>query len=140
MSRSLLALAALALASTTASLAAQVTALPGTGCSLPATTVVLGTPHVGQTIVITNPFATACLLQVGIVIGGVPDSVPFPNCVGTMCTLGVTPISFAVGLVTASLVVNIPNDPSLVGFCFDAQSGCVSSCINVDRAVRICVQ
>jgi hypothetical protein len=67
--------------------------------------------------------------------------VPWANCVGSPCTIGVLPIVWAVGIVTATLVVPIPDDPGLIGFCFDAQSGCLSaSCINVDRAVRICVQ
>lgn len=138
MPRSLL---ACAVAVTTGALAAQVTPIPGSGCALPATTVVLGSPQAGNTILISNPFATACLLQTAVVIAGLPQPTPWTNCIGSPCTIAVFPVVFAIGLVVAALPVQIPNDPGLVGFCFDAQSGCLSpTCINVDRAVRICVQ
>ena len=120
---------------------AQVTTVPGTGCALPSTTAVLGSANLGQTITITNPFATQCLLQVAVVIAGPPTSVPWSNCVGSPCVIGVVPTVFALGGLTASLSVTIPNDPLLLGVCFDAQSGCLSpACINMDRAVRICPQ
>lgn len=129
-----LAVAALA----AASLAAQVTVVPGTGCAQ-STTFVQGTPAVGQTIQIVNPFF--CLFQYAIVAVGTPTLVPWLNCSAQSCAIGVAPVDAALSVGTVTYNLAIPNNPALVGFCFRAQSACMTAtCLAPDRAVQICVQ
>lgn len=123
-----------------AALPAQVTPVAGTGCGQ-STTSVQFAPQIGQQIVITNPFV--CFLQTALVAIGTaaPTPVPWTGCANTSCPVGVLPIALQFNVGYASMAVQIPNDPGLIGFCFRAQTACMSAtCISPDRAVDICVQ
>ena len=129
----LLAILALAVATP-----AQVIPVPGTGCGN-AVTQVQGTPTLGQRVSVTNPFP--CFLTTPITVIGLPTVIPWRGCSNQPCPVGVIPVLSTIGGIVNSTILVIPNDPALIGICVRAQSGCyTSTCIQLDRAVDICVR
>ena len=121
-------------------LTAQVTSVPNSGCANAADVMVTGTLTPGSRIQLQCPSigGGTPVMLLGVTLA--PATLMPPLACGGPCELAFAPNIDVTG---ASLVANLPNDPSSVGRCFYAQCATIdqaNQCIHLSGAVRICIQ
>ena len=133
-----------ALFATTAESTAQVTTVPNSGCTGATAPTTTGQPNVNQ------PFGIVCNgcnpSNIARVLLGTPLQQPITLDPSIGCSAGCTLVTDPIAIEAGSQwMVQIPNDPTFVNFCFRVQCACIdtsgsSPCVTLGTAVDVCIQ
>ncbi|MEO0479878.1 MAG: hypothetical protein AAF196_10390 [Planctomycetota bacterium] len=115
-----------------AALPAQVTPMPGTGCTNGSPPLVAGSPQIGQSITVLSDQFPCNSPQTTAFVGVSVSCSTLPG-VNFSCNASVNPcVLIAVDVFSSapirhSFTINIPNNPALVGAQFCVQGGCITT-------------